>query len=300
MKKIILAIFVLAAFIFNACSSDNDISSTSSLTLSISGLENLGTQYQYEGWIIVNGKPISTGTFTVDDSGNLSNTSFVVNTSQLAAATRFEVSVEPNPDTDALPASTKILSGDFEGNTAAINSDNSVVSSTSAIGSLADAEGKFILATPTDGSIDNELSGVWFVDNTTGTSIAGLSLPTLSEGWKYEGWVLFYNKPVSTGTFVKVDMADDNAASSSYKGTANNGPDFPGEDYLTGQAVGVTFPTDLRGAKVVISVEPNPDNSVKPFVLKPLELDISSDAVVHKSYDLEAGSVTVLSGTALR
>ena len=60
---------------------------TSNLTLNIEGLENLGADLKYEGWLIVGGAPVSTGVFSVDDSGMLSQSSFVIET--LNAATKF-------------------------------------------------------------------------------------------------------------------------------------------------------------------------------------------------------------------
>lgn len=302
MKKLLFSALALAALTFTSCSDDNDTPATANLDLNISGLENLGNDYNYEGWIIVNGSPVSTGTFSVDDSGALSQTSFQVNVSQLAAATRFVLSIEPNPDPDASPAATKILAGDFVSNTASINSDNMVVASNSTVGTLGASTGKYILATPTDGSNNsNEESGVWFIDNSSGSMQAGLSLPTLTPGWKYEGWVDFGNgNVVSTGTFTTASGADDNAATSPYKGTAGNGPAFPGEDYLMNAPTGLTFPTDLKGKTVVISVEPDPDNSTAPFTLKPLAGMVPTTAAPFVVESMGAGPVSIISGTVSR
>lgn len=302
MKKLLFSVLVLIALSFTSCSDDNDTPATANLDLNISGLENLGNDYNYEGWIIVNGSPVSTGTFSVDDSGVLSQTSFQVNVSQLVAATRFVLSIEPNPDPDSSPATTKILAGDFVSNTATINSDNIVVASNSTIGTLGASTGKYILATPTDGSNNsNEESGVWFIDNSSGSMQVGLSLPTLTPGWKYEGWVDFGNGSViSTGTFTTASGEDDNAATSVYKGTAGNGPNFPGEDYLLNAPTGLTFPTDLKDKTVVISVEPDPDNSTDPFTLKPLAGVIPADINPYEVQGLGAGSVSIISGTVSR
>mgnify|MGYP000046993838 CR=1 FL=1 len=69
---------ILFAFTVSFCS-DDDSPTTKDLTLNISGLENLGSDYVYEGWIIVNGAPISTGKFSVNDTGDLSQTNFNLN-----------------------------------------------------------------------------------------------------------------------------------------------------------------------------------------------------------------------------
>ncbi len=126
------------------------------------------------------------------------------------------------------------------------------------------ASGKYILATPTDGgAMTNEESGIWFLDN-SGPSVAkGLNLPTLPSGWKYEGWIVINGIPVSTGTFIDANTADSNAASSNFKGTIGNGPNYPGEDLLRNAPTGLTFPTDLRGKIVAISIEPSTDNGTE-------------------------------------
>lgn len=263
------------------------------LTLSLTGLENLGEDYVYEGWIMVDGSPVTTGVFTVDDSGTLSQTEFYVTAADLTAATAFVLSIEPAVDTDPAPAETKLLMGDFSG-------DSADVTSTGIVADFTNSTGKYILATPTDTDDTNEYSGVWFLDNSSGSTVAGLDLPTLSDGWVYEGWVVIDGTPVSTGTFTSVDAADDNASTSPYKGTSGDGPAFPGEDYVMGSAAGVDFPTDLRGSTLVISVEPSPDNSTAPFTLKPLAQEIPSMAGMHTTLDMGTGSVQTISGTVSR
>ena len=263
------------------------------LTLDIAGLENLGDDFKYEGWIIVNGAPVTTGVFSVNDMGELSQEEFFVDPTMLADATKFVLSIEPTVDPDPAPADTKLLIGDFSGSSAS-------VSSVDMVGDFSTSTGKYILATPTDMDASNEFSGVWFLDNSAMPATAGLDLPTLPAGWKYEGWVVLGGTPVSTGTFVDPAAADDNAATSPYKGTDNNGPGYPGEDYVMGSAAGVTFPTDLRGSTVVISVEPSPDNSPAPFALKPLAHGVPAMAADHTVINMGAGPVLSISGTVTR
>jgi len=295
MKKIkylgALAIGLLAT----SCGNDDEAiiaPVNSTLSFNISGLENLGTDYTYEGWIIVNGSPVSTGVFTVNDAGVLSQTTFSINTIQLNSATKFVLSIEPAVDPDPAPSNTKILSGDFSGNSASINSN--------LVADFSTATGKYILATPTDADSTNEASGIWFLDNSSGSNVAGLNLPTLAAGWKYEGWTVFAGGPVSTGTFTTGGMADDNAATSPYKGTVGTGPGYPGEDYVMGTAAGENFPTDLKGKTIVISVEPDPDNSPAPFTLKPLAHMVSASAMNHTTITMGVGPVTQLTGVVTR
>jgi hypothetical protein len=105
-------------------------------------------------------------------------------------------------------------------------------------------------------------------------------LPELPAGWAYEGWAVIDGVPVTAGTFLTADGFDDFDGYSGDQG----GPPFPGEDYLVNPPEGVTFPTDLTGATVVISVEPSPDDSPEPFALKPLLGTAGDPATDHESY----------------
>lgn len=259
-----------------SCGDDDDGSapSTQVLTLNFDGLPNVGPNYAYEGWIMVNGSPKTTGVFTVDDAGNLSQSTFTLDQSDLTDATAFILTIEPSPDNDASPSDVHIFAGDFSGNSAQMS-----VGHPAALGhDFQSSTGGYILATPTNGADNEEESGVWFLDNSSGSPMAGLDLPTLPAGWMYEGWAVIDGMPVSTGTFTSLTMADN---SSTFSGSSA-GPPFPGEDFLTNAPSGLTFPTDLRGGTIVISVEPFPDNSPAPFVLKPLVGQVPTDAALHQ------------------
>ncbi|MHA7843951.1 MAG: anti-sigma factor [Winogradskyella sp.] len=263
-KKTFLGLLALSFFAVS-CSSDDDnnASTTSDLTLNLQGLEALGSDYVYEGWIIVNGQPLSTGTFT---SIAFPQT-FPVNTEQLENATTFVLSIEPAVDPDPVPADTKILVGDFNGASAAVN--------TAIVGDFTNASGAFFLRTPTDEmgmNNGNDQYGVWF--GTPGMPpVPNFVLPTLPAGWAYEGWVVGDSGPLSTGTFTTFNSADNSAP---FSGPAG-GPPVPGEDFFENAPTGETFPLDVRGRTVVISVEPVPDDSPAPFVLKPLVGTAGSD-----------------------
>jgi hypothetical protein len=294
--RIIMFIFVLSALIFFGCSKDETPTqsqpTTSTLKLNISGLEDLGSSAKYEGWIIVNGSPVSTGTFTVNASGTLSQTDFDVDATNLANATAFVLTIEPNPDSDPNPSQTHILAGSFSGNSSSLS-----ISHSAALGDdFTSATGTFILATPTDGAMTNENSGIWFLDLGTGSPAQGLFLPTLPSGWKYEGWAVINGTPVTTGTFTSTTSADD---ADPYSST-QPGPPFPGEDFLMNAPSGLTFPTDISSGKAVISIEPDPDNSASPFTLKPLVGDIPMNATDHTNYAMSTNVASFPTGTATR
>lgn len=277
MKNVFWSMMALFMVSLSFTSCGDDEPTTESFTLNISGLEDLGSEAAYEGWIMVDGAPQTTGVFSVDANGNLSATSFDVDAEDLANATAFILTVEPSPDNDPAPSDVHILAGDFSGNSASLD-----VSHGAALGNdFSSSNGKYILATPTDMDDTNEASGIWFLDNSSGSPEAGLSLPTLPAGWAYEGWAVIDGTPVSTGTFTSATGVDDSAV---YSGAG--GPPFPGEDFLNNAPTGLTFPTDLTGGTAVISIEPVPDNSTAPFVLKPLVGMIPSGADVHTVIDM--------------
>lgn len=285
---------LLATLLLGGCSDDEATNPTTdgTLKLSIAGLEDLGATAQYEGWIMVNGSPKSTGTFTVNSSGALSKTEFTLSPADLSAATAFILTVEPKPDPSAAPSDAHILAGDFSGNSASIT-----VGHGAALGNnFASASGKYILATPTDGDGTHEASGIWFLDIVSGNPVNGLNLPTLPTGWIYEGWVVMNGTPVSTGRFTST-IAADNAAPFSGNQPA---PPFPGEDFLKNAPSGLSFPISLNSQVTAISIEPIPDNSPNPFGLKPLISTIPAAAADHVVYPLENKVSTMPNGTASR
>lgn len=289
MKKLIpFAAMVLLA----ASCKKNDDNNRGNVNLNITGLEDLGSNFRYEGWLIVNGNPVTTGVFSVNAPGQLSSTSFEVDKTQLAAATDFVLTIEPFPDSDPAPTATHILAGGFSGGAA-----NITVADSKALGnSFAAAAGKYVLATPSNGNANNEKSGIWFIDLSSGSPAAGLSLPVLPAGWKYEGWAVINGNPVTTGTFTSVSGADQGAP---YSGPMMV-PPFPGEDFIINAPAGLTFPTDLSSGIAAISIEPVPDNSPAPFLLKPLLANIPAAAMDHVTYNLNNNISGFPKGTVTR
>ena len=230
------------AFILYGCGDNNTMTTSSTptttesavqsgITFGFSGLQPLMGGFHYEGWAIVGGSPVSTGKFNISASGAIASLeggivpggAFTVN-ADLSAASTVVLTIEPAGDTDTTPAVTKIMGGELNGGAASL-----VVSHGSSLGNdFQSATGNFILATPTNGSRNNELSGVWFLSLAGGGPSAGLQLPTLPDGWNYEGWAVTGSGPISTGTFLDASATDDAAP---FSGPAA-GPPFPGEDFL--------------------------------------------------------------------
>ncbi len=293
MTRVLLLAIGTAAMLVIACGGEG----MRTLVLDLNGVEPLANGYHYEGWAIIDGEAHSTGKFNLDANGDfitvggteIANGEFDVDY-DLDDATAVVISIEPDGDTDDTPATTKFMAGDVSGDDADLS-----VAATQALGDdFTSAAGKYILATPTNGSNTNELSGIWFLDLSTGSPTVGLDLPTLPAGWKYEGWAVISGQPVTSGKFTDVDMADESAP---YSGP-QAGPDFPGEDYLENAPAGLTFPTDLSGGTVVISIEPDPDDDDAPFVLKPLVDQVPDPAQDHVTYDMDNQAGTFPTGTA--
>jgi hypothetical protein len=236
-----------------------------SLNVQLTGLENLGAASVYEGWLIVNGAPKSAGRFTVNDQGVMSQNSFSVTSADLASTTAYVLTIEPQNDTDPAPTKTHLLAGDFD---AARTLATLSVGHAAALGNdFTNAAGKFFLATPTNPGTDDQ--GIWWINPSSGSMQAGLSLPTLPAGWVYEGWVVVDGKPTTTGRFTSVTGADGDGAGPA-KG-AGAAPLFPGQDFINPAK-------NLPGGMAVISIEPEPDNSAAPFLLKPLLTNPISNA----------------------
>lgn len=284
-------------FLATACSEEEDNTTNNSalapLSLNITGLEDLGSDYHYEGWIIVDGSPVSAGIFNVDANGKLSEASFDLNQAQLSKASTYVLTIEPNPDPDPAPSDVHILAGDFTNSNASLSTSHSAAIGTD----FSTASGNYILATPTDGgSMTDELSGLWWLDPSAGPG-PGLNLPSLPDGWIYEGWVVIDGQALTTGTFLAASGTDNAAPFSGNMA----GPPFPGEDFLQNAPTGLNFPTDLSEATVVISVEPVPDNSAAPFLLKPLAGQVPANALDHTLYSVGNNALnTNPSGTVSR
>ena len=285
MKISLLAILTILTLA--SCSGDDEGSGVTTLTLDVIGLQKLSSNAEYEAWITVAGSPVSLGRFTDVNFPK----EFRTSSQMLNAADNFMLSIEPGNDNSTAISNSVILKGNFMGNSATLSVEQ-------AIGNFSNASGKFVLKTPTDNAngVDNgnDESGIYFYDPNTATP--GLRLPDLSAGWVYQGWVILPTAKgdvyVSTGTFTSSTGTDDFAPYSSQK---NPAPAFPGEDFLnnTVAPAGVTFPTDLRGKNVFISIEPANDTSAEPFFLRPLNGTANDLSPVLNSMNFNSASFPI-------
>jgi hypothetical protein len=267
------------------------------LRLNLSGLEALAGGFHYEGWVILGGQPVSTGKFDIGAGGALvtiggaqiPNNTFDVGR-DIGGASAVVITIEPTGDVDAMPAQTKILAGNVANAAATLG-----IAAPQALGTdFGGASGRFILATPTTAATTDELSGIWFIDLSGGSPAAGLTLPALPSGWRYEGWAVIDGTPVTSGRFLTPTGAD---ASAPFSGP-DPGPPFPGEDFIQNAPAGLAFPTSLAGDMAVISVEPEPDDGPAPFALKPLVGTILQNATDHVTYMMQRNAASFPSGVA--
>ncbi len=286
MKKF-LFISLLIPFLFSC--NDDDVDTTS-LQLQFTNLPNLGSDFVYEGWFATSSGVETAGRFSVDDNGVMTPSNFNFPSSLANSATGYILTIEPAGETGdalAMPSDVHILAGDFSGDSATLS-----VGDNRAIGDdFSSSMGTYILATPSTADMTDEDSGLWFLDPSG--PAPSLTLPTLPSGWRYEGWGVQGGTPFSTGTFTSVSGADNSSMFSGPDPT----PPFPGEDFVMNNPA---FPISLKGGAAVISVEPFPDNSPEPFIIKPLIGQIPSDAAIKTSYDLSLNQNNMPSGTVIR
>jgi len=261
---------------------EDDVEAAVGIALEFDGLEPLGADSVYEGWLIIDGAPSSTGRFNVDESGvAVADGEQAAPVADAASASAVVITIEPADDPDPGPAETHVLAGDVSDGSADLT-----VGHPAALGTdFVEADSVYVLATPTTDDTSDELSGVWFI-GLDGGATQGLQLAALPSGWIYEGWVVVDGTPVSTGRFADPAAAD---AAATFSGPDGTGPNFPGEDLIVNPPDGLTFPLDLRGATVVVSVEPEPDDGPAPFAIKPLSHIVPDGIGDHEIQTFEAG-----------
>lgn len=237
------------------CGIERPESANATLELSFADLPKLGDDYLYEGWVITPDGPVTTGRFVV--TGDEDSHVFSIDRTLAEASAMFVLTIEPKFGDVPEPSDTHILAGPFEGGVAQLTMEHGAALGTDFLA----ADGGFILETPTTAGIAEDYDqGIWFLDPAAGPG-AGLQLPVLPAGWRYEGWVVGDDGPISTGTFVDPAMADRDGAGPS--AGPDGAPPFPGQDFIDPAM-------KIPGTTVVLSVEPDPDDSPMPFFIKPL------------------------------
>ena len=237
------------------------VSDDATLELSFAGLPALGDEFVYEGWLITADGPVTSGRFVVTDETDVVRSS--IDRDLADASDMFVLTIEPKFGDDPAPSDTHVVAGAFVDGEAVLTLDHPA-----ALGDdFRASTGGFILETPSTAGVAEDFDqGVWFLDPSAGPG-ASLELPRLPAGWAYEGWVVGTQGPISTGRFVDPAAADSDGAGPT--AGPDGSPPFPGQDFINP-------PMDLTGLTVVLSVEPDPDDSPAPFALKPLAGEVAA------------------------
>ncbi|MEL6543964.1 MAG: hypothetical protein AAFQ82_05025 [Myxococcota bacterium] len=243
------------------------------LTVNFDALPPLGEGFVYEGWLIVDGSAESAARFPWTQTEVI----LEIPVEQLAA-TLYVLTIEPEFGDDPAPSPVHLVGGSFVDGVATLSVDHRTAIRTD----FETAEGRYILAAPTSPNAADYDKGIWFGSQ--------MSLPSLANGWTYEGWVVGENGPVSTGRFRSLQGEDSDGTGPTAGPLA--GPPIPGQDFIDP-------PVSLIGNTVVISVEPEPDDSPAPFALKPLIDDVLTDVGDHGLQAFERNSEPLPTGTAV-
>ena len=258
--------------------------------LAFTRLEPMQNGFHYEAWVVYDTNVLSLGKFNVGHAGGLVDLQggaiaggrFALG-ADAAGATDVLVTIEPPDDADGVPSDTRYLAGSIEDGAAELSVGHAL-----ALGdSYRRAKAYYILSSPSSYDEGEEWqSGIWWLDLTEDSSLEGdpgFHLPELPPGWVYEGWVEIEGTPFTTGRFYHVYGHD---FDSPYNGPRPV-PAIPGEDYIRNPPRGFSFPTDIRGDPLYVTIEPYPDDSRDPFTLMPLWDTIPPKGGYRVTYSVE-------------
>lgn len=203
------------------------------------------------------------------------------------------VTLEPPTSTDRAPAKQAILRGSVANGKATL-----ALAAPFEPGSLEGATGSYLLDNPSTESL-GDMNGICFMNERR--SAGGLQLPfPPPEEWGYESWIELKGHLLPLGKFVDPDGPDD------WNGYSGRVPPFPGEDFNENLPAGIETGfnrPDLRGARLIVSVEPRSLQREEVFPsIRVFEATIPMDAEHYKAYrmrnvaadGLPSGSLMVL------
>jgi len=288
-----LRIFPFLLLLFSACDSngptDNVEAGLRTLQMKINNATPLPSGFHYEGWVTIvtdgGSSERSTGKFNIDSDGNLINLNnelieddLFQTAFDMTSAMHYSVSIESPQDGNSSPSMTRLLGGDFRD----LRAELSTAHAGGIDERLSLSAGTFILASPTDTTSTNEDHGLWFINLTAGPLARGLRVPFPLQGWNYQGWAIIDGIEVSTGIIQGLSTSD-NAAPHSGPLT---GYSYPGEDFLVNPPAGLEFPTSIKGARVVVTLEPDPDIGPSASPLEILNGRVPQNSSVNFTYNL--------------
>jgi len=331
MKKIIILLLILMTWGCQKTELLDPTDQISKIEVQISGLNSPGDSVWYECWLMwqtgegdnVKNVYESIGLLTEKSNDSYSNT-FKVNPGYLQQMLNLVITMEedtypgyrlePNGtsfDTVKGPSNYKIIAAKTTANSGNFDVGNEIILDFD----FESAQAKYFLDTPTDTMNTNLKRGLWFVNldsafseikDSTGTVVGidttikrinGLDLPELPEDWLYEGLIVFGSDTISMGTFTNPIGADD---SSKYGAGMASGYKFPGEDFINNPPSGVTFPSDLSGSEVFVTIiAPHPEKANNPLTLVPFKTTIPTGSEARHIYEMENNTSTFPSGNLM-
>jgi hypothetical protein len=298
MKRILFSIFASIIIITSGCT--DNITTTivtepdGTLSISLNNLPLLSDSTHFAVWVF--GKDsVKLDNFKVSNSGDSYSKTYDVKLGHIQGAKYLAVTIEHDTSSlnDSISKGRRFLAGIFSANKV----DLSVKTDIAFNNDFSAVAGKYTLFTPTD-TVNTVLkSGIWFVKNVDAPPILpALVLPSLPAGWEYNAWISIDGKLLKTGGFRSVSAKDND---SSYCGPMPI-PNFPGEDFLSNAPAGLTFPVDLSGKSVLLTIQPTDWKLDRAFNLEILKATIPTNATEYVAYDLEknvvlpSGSGTVI------
>ena len=250
----------------------------------LEGMPSLQDGAAYQAWVRVSGAWQSVAKFNYDSQGRLIDSdgrlraNTFISSFDMQPGTEFLVSIEGRRDADLDPSATRILQGDIVG-------DGATLTFANAVADLSGVITNYTIGTPTDTDPGNESFGFWL--GTPGNYAPAMIAPTLGNGWVYELWADLSSGPASLGRFSSPSDRDSAAPFSDQAETFS----VPGEAFIRNAPVGETFPLDVGGLGVFITVEPEPEDIEGfPFPIRIQEATIPAGVTGGEALSMTAAS----------
>lgn len=296
MKKILFCAFIfLYVSLQSGCGKKTEIlapdQQVTRIQFNLSGVEDPGSSAKYSMWGAYDSANVSLtkfiGDFGLDNQGNPNPGIFNVKLGVIQKTTTLVISIE---HVDSLPqeaSNSKVLAAKLVANNATFSIGDEYLMDFNE--STATGVYQVIQASGSD-----SVKGIWFMTGDT-MKEAGLELPKVISGWKYEGYVILNGDSLPTGYFGNPGAAD---AENKYGLNLPVFP-FPGENFEIDPVDSTNLNIDLRGAEVIIKIiPPLPDFSEQPFELIMFQGTIPMDASENTIYQLNNNSESFPGGNA--
>ncbi|MCB0281699.1 MAG: hypothetical protein H6627_03590 [Calditrichae bacterium] len=301
---------LILSFILWSCQQDGVLSSSkqeSSVTVTINGLNDQADTTWYEAWLLPkDGSSVDSvlslgilekqdnGSFSVKadvNSGFLQTAENVIITMELDSEKGYQVKNDSTKE--AGPSAYIILAGELLANEGTVGIGHAKLIDFD----LTSAVANYIIDTPTDPQNRVNKAGIWFLNIDTTrvldslgnvvsidtTFSAGINLPAAPDGWSYGARISDGTQTVSLGAFTDPAKAD-NAAK--YNGTNGTAYAFPGEDFIQSAPAGLTFPMNVTGKELTVTITPRYPKKSVPFVVEAFKGTIPTDSAVKTKLEL--------------